>query len=166
MILKVNRIAANPLLAAQEEENQALAEERAQELIESKRKNKKKPKPNKKVAVMETVVLEQTIVKIGALLALGFGEAGSKIINENMSGSGDINPMLPGQKTVAIFGFCDIRNFTDATEVLQEGVMVFVNEIGEIVHGIVDQFSGAANKNIGDAFLLVWKFQDEDMELD
>ena len=67
---------------------------------------------------METVILEQTIVKIGALLALGFGEAGSKIIHENMSGSGDINPMLPGQKIIAIFGFCDIRNFTDATEVL------------------------------------------------
>jgi class 3 adenylate cyclase len=42
--------------------------------------------------------------------------------------------------------------------VLQEGVMVFVNEIGEIVHKIVDNYSGAANKNIGDAFLLVWKF--------
>lgn len=36
--------------------------------------------------------------------------------------------------------------------------MLFVNEIGEIVHGIVDSYSGAANKNIGDAFLLVWKF--------
>jgi len=41
--------------------------------------------------------------------------------------------------------------------------MLFVNEIGEIVHGVVDQFSGAANKNIGDAFLLVWKFKDEDV---
>lgn len=66
--------------------------------------------------------------------------------------------MLPGQKIISIFGFCDIRNFTDATEVLQEGVMLFVNEIAEIVHKIVDNFSGAANKNIGDAFLLVWKF--------
>ena len=88
--------------------------------------------------VMETVLLERTIVKIGALLALGFGEAGSKIIAENMALGGDVNPMLPGQKIIAIFGFCDIRNFTDATEVLQEGVMLFVNEIGEIVHGIVD----------------------------
>lgn len=112
---------------------------------------------------METVALEQTIVKIGALLALGFGEAGSKIIAQNMKGSGDVNPMLPGQKIMAIFGFCDIRNFTDATEVLQEGVMLFVNEIGEIVHGLVDQYSGAANKNIGDAFLLVWKFHDDDV---
>jgi hypothetical protein len=30
-------------------------------------------------------MLEQTIIKIGALLALGFGEAGSKIIAENMA---------------------------------------------------------------------------------
>jgi class 3 adenylate cyclase len=44
--------------------------------------------------------------------------------------------------------------------------MLFVNEIGEIVHGIVDQYSGAANKNIGDAFLLVWKFLEEDLERD
>jgi hypothetical protein len=33
------------------------------------------------------------------------------------------------KKVVAIFGFCDIRNFTDATEVLQEDVMQFVNTI-------------------------------------
>lgn len=65
--------------------------------------------------------------------------------------------MIPGKKTVAIYGFCDIRNFTDATEQLQKDVMVFVNSIGEVVHTLVDRFNGAANKNIGDAFLLVWK---------
>ena len=97
-------------------------------------------------------------MKIGALLALGFGEAGSKIIADNMARSGDVDPMIPGQKINAIFGFCDIRRFTDTTEVLKEGVMLFTNEVGEIVHGITNQFSGAANKNIGDAFLLVWKF--------
>lgn len=107
---------------------------------------------------METDVLEKTIVKIGALLALVFGEAGSHIIAQNIKGTGSLNPVLPGEKVCAIFGFCDIRNFTDATEILQEGVMVFVNEIGEIVHGLVDKFSGSPNKNIGDAFLLVWKF--------
>lgn len=91
-------------------------------------------------------------------MALGFGEAGSKIIAENMKKSGDVDPMIPGHKLRAIFGFCDIRRFTDTTEVLKEGVMLFTNEVGEIVHGITNQFSGAANKNIGDAFLLVWKF--------
>jgi len=91
------------------------------------------------------------------LLALGFGDAGSEIIALNMSQSGDVNPMIPGKKLLAIYGFCDIRNFTDATEVLQEEVMLFVNNIGEIVHRMVDRFLGGANKNIGDAFLLVWK---------
>ena len=75
----------------------------------------------------ETVVLEKLIIKIGALLALGFGEAGSEIIASNMKKGGEVDPMLPGKKVMAIFGFCDIRNFTDATEVLQTGVMVFVN---------------------------------------
>ena len=110
---------------------------------------------------METEVLQSTLNKIGGLLAIGFGEAGSKIIAENMRMGDDVNPLLPGQRCIAIFGFCDIRKFTDATEVLQEGVMLFVNEIGEIVHGIVDRYQGAANKNIGDAFLLVWKFDDD-----
>lgn len=81
-----------------------------------------------------------------------------KIIADNMSQTGDVDPMIAGNKVMGIFGFCDIRQFTDTTEILQESVMVFVNEIAEIVHGLVDRFSGAANKNIGDAFLLVWKY--------
>lgn len=44
--------------------------------------------------------------------------------------------------------------------------MIFVNEIAEVVHRVVDNYSGAPNKNIGDAFLLVWKFEDEDTILD
>jgi len=98
-----------------------------------------KKRKKKKEEEFETVILEQTIIKIGALLALGFGEAGSKIIAENMSrGSGDVDPMIPGQKINAIFGFCDIRRFTDTTEVLREGVMLFTNEVGEIVHGVTN----------------------------
>lgn len=50
------------------------------------------------------------------MLALGFGEAGSEIIGSNMQRVGDVNPLIPGKKKVCIYGFCDIRNFTDATE--------------------------------------------------
>ena len=39
--------------------------------------------------------------------------------------------------------------------------MNFVNEIAEIVHSEVDRFSGSANKNMGEAFLIVWKFDQE-----
>lgn len=38
--------------------------------------------------------------------------------------------------------------------------MLFVNNIGHVVHTIVDRYAGAANKNIGDAFLLVWKLEE------
>ena len=37
--------------------------------------------------------------------------------------------------------------------------MIFANEIAEIVHSVCDSFSGAANKNLGDCFLMVWKFK-------
>jgi hypothetical protein len=35
--------------------------------------------------------------------------------------------------------------------------MTFVNQIAEIVHGVVDEFGGAANKNNGETFILVWR---------
>jgi hypothetical protein len=71
-------------------------------------------------------------------LAIGFGEAGSDIIAENMRNSGSINPMLPGVKVFAVFGFCDIRYFAEVTEILKKDIMVFVNTVAEIVHNIVD----------------------------
>merc|ERR1711939_286267 len=74
------------------------------------------------------------------------------------------NPMVPGTKVNAIYGFCDIRQFTDTTECLQEDVMVFVNSIGQIVHEAVHRNGGAPNKNIGDAFLVVWKLGKETRE--
>lgn len=117
------------------------------------RKSHQAPEP------METVILEKTIIKIGSLLALGFGEAGAEIIGQNMKGgdSSALNAMIPGRRVEAIFGFCDIRNFTDATEVLQDQVMVFVNRIAGVVHSCINEFFGSPNKNIGDAFLLAWR---------
>jgi class 3 adenylate cyclase len=73
--------------------------------------------------------------------------------------------MIPGQKIMALFGFCDIRNFTDATEVLEADVMVFVNEIAAICHRVTYEHLGSPNKNIGDAFLLVWKFAQSDCKI-
>jgi len=118
-----------------------------------------------KDAEYETQILENAIVKIGHLLAIGFGEAGSKIIADNMTNGGDLNPMMPGVKSYAIFGFMNIRNFMDITEVLQTNVMLFVNQIAEIAHSQVDKYGGSTNKNIGDSFLMVWKFKEtEDFE--
>jgi hypothetical protein len=43
--------------------------------------------------------------------------------------------------------------------------MVFVNEIAQICHEVVNNTGGNPNKNIGDAFLLVWKFREEDTQI-
>mmetsp|Transcript_2370 Transcript_2370/g.8710 ORF Transcript_2370/g.8710 Transcript_2370/m.8710 type:complete len:629 (+) Transcript_2370:185-2071(+) len=114
--------------------------------------------PNDPTQQFETKILENSITKICSLLAVGFGDAGAEIIAENMRNGGELNPMVPGRKMVAIFGFCDIRQFTDTTEVLQESIMEYVNSIANIVHMEVALHGGSANKNIGDAFLVVFKF--------
>ncbi|CAD8076816.1 unnamed protein product [Paramecium sonneborni] len=153
MMEKIELIAQNPLEAVSIEEQEDLIMEQLE-----KDEDNEKIKQKYIEKTMETYMLQRLIMKVGALLAVGFGEAGSEIIAENIKKGGSVDPMLPGKKIMAIFGFCDIRNFTDATEVLQEDVMVFVNEIAEIVHSTVDCYGGSANKNIGDAFLLVWKY--------
>lgn len=50
-------------------------------------------------------MLENTILKIGGLLQVGFGEAGAEIIGKNMSsGDGELNIMMPGSKVVTMTG--------------------------------------------------------------
>ncbi|OMJ86393.1 hypothetical protein SteCoe_12120 [Stentor coeruleus] len=162
MIEKVKIIAKNPIAAA---EIQEMSNKREEEENSQNKKCFGLCKAETKKRDYETKLLENTILKIGVLLALGFGEAGSLIIGGNVEAGGDVDPMANGNKVIGIYGFCDIRNFTDTTEELQEGVMMFVNEIAQIVHGLVDKYLGAANKNIGDAFLLVWKFQKDELFL-
>jgi class 3 adenylate cyclase len=115
---------------------------------------------------LETTVISNAIIKIGALLSIVFGSAGAEIIGSNIIQEGDMNPMIEGKKKCAIFGFCDIRHFTEVTEVLQEEILIFVNKIGSLVHESVYRYGGCANKNIGEAFLLVWKIPEEKYALD
>lgn len=117
---------------------------------------------NEKVTVgkFSNQILEETFSKLGTLLAVGLGSAGANIIMHNLKDD-KVVVKLPGRKIMGIYGFCDIRNFTDATEILGEDVMVFVNQIAEITHGVVCNYGGSANKNVGDAFLFVWKPDDK-----
>jgi hypothetical protein len=62
MIRKVNQIASNPLSSKE------------QEIVKTQGQN-----------TNETLLIENAITKIGVLLALGFGEAGSEIIAKNMA---------------------------------------------------------------------------------
>jgi len=167
MIKRVESISNDPLVAMKMADEEFKTEERE--------KAKKKGQNTKQLmqkcrdaftcvaketeAPMETLILEKTIIKLGSLLALGFGEAGANIIGHNLSSSDSagVNAMIPGIRVEAIIGYATIRDFSTATEVLKGKVMTFVNQVAEIVHGVVSEFHGAANKNSGDTFLLVWR---------
>ena len=99
MIAKVNKIARNPLSAKYAKIVKILILLNKNINIEIQVKEKDN---------FETFAIENAITKIGTLLAIGFGEAGSEIIAANI-GQGDINPLLAGEKRCAIFGFCDVR---------------------------------------------------------
>lgn len=174
MISKVEAIRDDPLRALKMADDEFKAEEMNKIGMKRSRRSKfvhyrdtlrcRGGRHRQAAEPMETVVLEKTIIKLGSLLALGFGEAGANIIGHNMVGadSACVDAMVDGTRMQCVIGCTRIRDFGIATEVLQNKVMMFVNEIAEVVHGVVDEFHGAANKNNGDLFLLIWRMADFD----
>lgn len=106
--------------------------------------------------------IDKAVIKIAHLLAIGYGEAGTKIISDIMCKEGDVDINRPGDKIMAMFGFCGIRHFGVATESLETGVMGFVNSISAVVHTNIGKYGGYTNKNIGEAYLVLWKLTTED----
>jgi class 3 adenylate cyclase len=160
MIEIVEMVEKDPIIAKNAEQLQMgvknLANKDGDDDKQNKNKNNKRLAENSEK--YEVKKIQNSIVKISGLLAICYGDAGGDIIKKNLEKGKDFNPMLPGVKKNAIFGFCDIRQFPDVNDALQERTMIFVNEISEIVHSSVDRFSGSCNKNIGDAYLSAWRF--------
>lgn len=161
MMEKIRIIQKNPMALCDDGDS---ADMGMYALAEGKKKKKSKAGDN------EVKILEDSLTRIGKLLVLCFGEAGAKIIGSNLAfqtkdeEAGEFSPLIAGNKIISIFGFCDIRGFLEVNEVLQQGIMTFVNQIAEVVHTAVDQFSGNSNKNLGEAFLFVWKFPDSEVD--
>jgi len=174
MMQRVEAIRKNPLVAMKMADDEFKSEEQAKARLERARKDRLKRAMHEilncetcagKSQPMETVILEKTIIKLGSLLVLGFGEAGANIIGHNMKGgdSAGVNAMIPGTRVECVIGVCRVRDFSVATEVLQAKIMTFVNQIAEIVHGVINQCRGAPNKNSGDMFLVIWRVEDGKM---
>lgn len=168
MMRKVELIRANPLKAMKIADDEFQREEMEKKKRANRRSWNLRKSRNPMDLVrteasepMETVILEKTIIKLGSLLALGFGEAGVNIVSSNMAGANSgVNAMVEGSMVDCIVGIARILNFSTATEVLQGKVMTFVNQIAGIVHGVVDECWGAVNKNDGDSFLIIWRLAD------
>merc|ERR1719191_778813 len=72
----------------------------------------------------ETESVRIALAKIVGLMQLGFGGAGHEIISGNLANSEKtgLDLMLRGKKKECAYGFCDIRQFTDTVECLQDQV--------------------------------------------
>ena len=111
----------------------------------------------------ETYLLERTLAKISGLLQVGFGVAGAEVISKSMqvdSPQKGLNYMLPGKRVTGVFGFAIIEDFTVTCGALEELTCTYINTIAKFIHEGANSFHGAPNKNIGAAFLLVWKICD------
>merc|ERR1719191_874744 len=76
-----------------------------------------------------------------------------------------VNAMIAGNRVNCVIGFVSVMDFSLLTQVLQGGVMTFVNQIAEIVHGCSNEFHGAANRNTGEMFLVIWRGQEAQREI-
>lgn len=169
MIARVRQIAKDPLSANKISDDELRREQKMEShstyvggSVQGLWQKFKSLSQQKENEPLETALLEKTITKIGGLLALGFGEAGGNIIEQNMKGSTSASlSVIPGRKVDAVFGHCTVGCFTEAIEILQDSVMLFVNQIAEIIHGFVDEFLGAPNRNVGPSFLSVWRVPDD-----
>jgi len=168
MMLKVQMVRINPMLATKLGED-AFNREQREKHKNAQQKHSKLNLLKRKVCCqreekteenMETKMLENTIIKLGTLLALGFGAAGANVISRSMKATASESAvMIPGGRISCIIGKAHIRDFDVITMSLQKRVMTFVNQVAEIVHGIVDDFGGAPNRTDSDAFLLIWMIE-------
>merc|ERR1712048_281303 len=173
MIAKMETIKDNPLEAMKlgdlEYRREEVEKTRLKEELANKSRFKRMMSVFERKAShpTETIILEKTIIKLGIFLAVSFGEAGAEIVGRHLKGNHmvELAALAPGQVENAIICFCGIRHFPALLEALGVRVTLFVNNIAEIVHAVVDEYNGFANKNYGDSFLLVWCISNHQTEL-
>ena len=117
----------------------------------------------------ETDQLINAIAKIADLLRKCWGVAGAGIISSNLARTKDgktavFNPTVPGKRVYALFGFVAIREFDMILRALKDDVMVLINDVARVAHDEVYRWSlgdsGQCNKNLGAAFLMVFRIGD------
>jgi hypothetical protein len=117
----------------------------------------------------ETEQLINAITKIADLLRKCWGVAGAGIISSNLARTKDgktvvFNPTVPGKRVYALFGFVAINGFSEILRSLDRDIMILINDVAKVVHDEVYRWAlgehGQCNKNLGPAFLMVWRIGD------
>jgi class 3 adenylate cyclase len=114
----------------------------------------------------ETTQLINAITKIADLLRKCWGVAGADIISTNLATQEGaltevFNPTVPGKSVYALFGFAAINEFSHMIHNLGPDVMILINDVANVLHDEVFRWgygdSGQCNKNLGGAFLMVFR---------
>lgn len=117
----------------------------------------------------ETEQLINAIAKIADLLRKCWGVAGAGIISTNLARTKEgktvvFNPTVPGKRVYALFGFVAINSFDKQLHALGRDIMILVNDVAKVVHDEVYRWalgdSGQCNRNLGPAFLMVFRIGD------
>jgi hypothetical protein len=114
----------------------------------------------------ETERLITAVARITDLLRKCWGVAGADIISTNLATregalTDVFNPTVPGKSVYALFAFAAINGFDHALRNLGGDIMVLINDIANVLHDEVFRWgfgeSGQCNKNLGGAFLMVFR---------
>mmetsp|Transcript_16209 Transcript_16209/g.32276 ORF Transcript_16209/g.32276 Transcript_16209/m.32276 type:complete len:1314 (+) Transcript_16209:82-4023(+) len=110
--------------------------------------------------------LINTMTKITSMLRQCWGVAGASIISSTLGTTDRVfNPVVPGRKVHAIFGFIGIGDWIFLNKTLRKDTMILVNGIANVVHSEVHRWGlnglGQCNKNTGPSFLMVFKIGDD-----
>ena len=116
----------------------------------------------------ETEQLITAISKIADLLRKCWGVAGAGIISANLARTEAgatvvFNPTVPGKRVYALFGFVAINDFSRVLD-LGNDVLILINDVASVLHSEAYRWalgdSGQCNKNLGGAFLMVFRIGD------
>jgi len=158
MLKIVVRYAENPL-------SQSLGKTKSS----SSKKSGRSRNDSEQLGKFETEQLINAIAKIADLLRKCWGVAGAGIISSNLARTKDgktvvFNPTVPGKRVYALFGFIAVKEFDMLLRNLESQVMVLLNDVARVVHDEVYRWalgdSGQCNKNLGAAFLMVFRIGD------
>lgn len=114
----------------------------------------------------ETEQLITAVTSITDLLRKCWGVAGADIISTNLASTGGaltevFNPTVPGKSVYALFGFAAINGFDHAMRSLGDDLIDLINNVAKVLHEEVFRWgfgdSGQCNKNLGSAFLMVFR---------
>lgn len=107
-------------------------------------------------ASAEVQLLMSTLLNVGSLLRVAFGDAGAGMITANLNAAKELNPVLPGRRTHVALVHVRVRHMALLHAALGDSVLLLLNALAQVVHGVTLAYGGVVVRNACDGWLLGW----------